>query len=255
MIDEIQELMDEYIGWIRGKSTLRQVDNDWIEISTPYLDRHNDYLQLYVKKLGDGNYLLTDDGYILEDLKLSGCPLESPKRIGLLQTTLNGFGATLNEGTLEVRASRNTFAMRKHKLIQAMLAVNDLFYLASPTIASIFKEDVIGWLDENRIKYTLNAKFTGKSGYDHRFDFVIPRSRVEPERILQAINRPNRNTASLLNYSLLDTIGVRAPDSKVYAIINDVGIIPPAVTDALGNYDIRTIPWSQRQNSLEALTA
>ncbi|WP_418888699.1 DUF1829 domain-containing protein, partial [Methanothrix soehngenii] len=36
-------------------------------------------------------------------------------------------------------------------------------------------------------------KFTGKSGYDHLFDFVIPKSKKRPERILQAINRPSRD--------------------------------------------------------------
>jgi hypothetical protein len=255
MIDEIQGLTDEYIDWLKSKSILRQVDRDWVEITTPYLDRHNDYLQIYVRKLDDGGYLLTDDSYILDDLELSGCILGSPKRVGLLRMTLNGFGVKLNRNALEVRASRSTFALRKHNLIQAMLAVNDLFYLATSTVASIFKEDVIAWLDENSIRYTPNVKFTGKSGYDHRFDFVIPRSQFEPERILQTMNRPNRNTASALNYAWLDTKEVRAPDSKVYAIINDVGSVPSAVDEALGNYGVRTIPWSMRQNALEELKA
>ena len=94
--------------------------------TTSVLDRHNDYLQIYVRKLDDGGYLLTDDSYILDDLKLSGCALESPKRVGLLRMTLNGFGVKLNRSALEVRASRTTFALRMHNLIQAMLAVNDL---------------------------------------------------------------------------------------------------------------------------------
>ena len=255
MIDEIKGLTDEYIDWLKSKSILRQVDKDWVEITTPYLDRHNDYLQIYVRKLDDSGYLLTDDSYILDDLKLSGCALESPKRVGLLRMTLNGFGVKLNRSALEVRASRTTFALRKHNLIQAMLAVNDLFYLATSTVASIFKEDVIAWLDENSIRYTPNVKFTGKSGYDHRFDFVIPRSQIEPERILQTMNRPNRNTASALNYAWLDTREVRASDSKVYAIINDVSGVPSAVDEALGNYGVRTVPWSMRQNALEELKA
>jgi len=28
--------------------------------------------------------------------------------------------------------------------------------------------------DENEIRYTPSVKFTGKSGYDNLFDFVIP---------------------------------------------------------------------------------
>src|SRR5512136_1567062 len=102
-MDEIKSLIDQYVEWLRSKTTLRQVDN-WIEITTPYLDRHNDYLQIYAKRQ-NGSYILTDDGYILSDLEQSGCKLESPKRMALLQTTLNGFGVKLAGDAIEVEAS------------------------------------------------------------------------------------------------------------------------------------------------------
>ncbi|MDF0594073.1 DUF1829 domain-containing protein [Methanotrichaceae archaeon M04Ac] len=255
MIDEIQGLINEYVDWLKSKNVLRQIDSDWVEITTPYLDRHNDYLQIYVRKLEGGGYLLTDDSYIIDDLQMAGCTLESPKRAALLEMTLNGFGVKLERGSLEVRASSSTFALRKHNLIQAMLAVDDLFYLATSTVASIFKEDVIAWMDENDIRYTPNVKFTGKSGYDHWFDFVIPRSRNEPERILRTMNRPNRNAVTSLNYAWLDTREIRPPESKAYAIINDAGGIPPAVMNALENYGVRSVPWSMRQNALAELSA
>jgi hypothetical protein len=89
-MEEIKTLMDQYVAWLRSKTTLRQVA-DWIEITTPYLDRHNDYLQIYARRQ-NGNYILTDDGYVLDELELSGCKLESPKRLALLQMTLIGFG-------------------------------------------------------------------------------------------------------------------------------------------------------------------
>ena len=60
MIDEIQKLLDQYLAWLRDKTTLRQV-KDWIEITTPYLDRHNDYLQIYVKRENSG-FIITDEG-------------------------------------------------------------------------------------------------------------------------------------------------------------------------------------------------
>jgi len=77
MINEIQELLDKYLLWLKDKTTLRQV-GDWVEITTPYLDRHNDYLQIYVKR-SNGGYILTDDGYTIGDLRQSGCEIESKK--------------------------------------------------------------------------------------------------------------------------------------------------------------------------------
>ncbi len=245
-MEEIQRLMDQYVEWLRSKTTLRQID-DWVEITTPYLDRHNDYLQIYARRQ-NGSYILTDDGYILSELELSGCKLESPKRLALLQMTLNGFGVKLVNGALEVRASKEDFPLRKHNLVQAMLAVNDLFYLASPMVSSLFYEDVVAWLDENDIRYTPKVKFTGKSGYDHLFDFVIPKSKKQPERILQAINRPSRDEAMITAFAWFDTREVRPPNSRAYAILNDSEReVPPIVIDALQSYDVKAIPWSKRE--------
>jgi hypothetical protein len=254
MIQDIQKLLDDYAAWLRDKTLLRQIDN-WVEITTPYLDRHNDYVQIYAKR-ANGAFVLTDDGYTIDDLEQSGCKLNSPKRQELLKMTLNGFGVQLHGNALEVNATPDNFPLRKHNLVQAMLAVNDMFYLAVPMVASLFYEDVVTWLDLHDIRYTPKVKFTGKTGYDHLFDFVIPKSRKQPERILQTINRPNRDTAQVVAFSWIDTKEVRPPDSRAFALLNDSDVaISSGVLDALKNYDVRPIPWSRREDVLEELAA
>ena len=74
MIAEVQALLDQYWVWLRDKTTLQPIE-DWVEITTPYLDRHNDYLQIYVKRRDNG-FVITDGGYILDDLEQSGCKIE-----------------------------------------------------------------------------------------------------------------------------------------------------------------------------------
>lgn len=254
MINEVQALLDQYWIWLRDKTTLRQL-NDWVEITTPYLDRHNDRLQIYAKRR-DGGFVLTDDGYILQDLEQAGCKIDSAKRQALLKMTLNGFGVQLNDQALEAHASPDNFALRKHNLVQAMLAVNDLFYLASPVIASLFFEDVVSWLDLSEIRYTPKVKFTGKSGYDHLFDFVIPKSKAQPERITRAINRPNRDTAQSMAFSWIDTKEVRPVESRAYAVLNDSEYpVSESVLDALRNYDVRPVLWSRREQVRQELAA
>ena len=49
MTDEVQLLLNQYWEWLKEKTTLRQI-NDWVEITTPHLDRHNDYLQIFATK-------------------------------------------------------------------------------------------------------------------------------------------------------------------------------------------------------------
>jgi hypothetical protein len=254
MINDIQKLIDNYLAWLKDKTLLRQLDK-WVEITTPYLDRHNDYIQIYAKK-ENGEYLLTDDGYTIEDLEQSGCKLQSPKRQDLLRITLNGFGVREKDGVLQIRASSNNFALRKHNLIQAILAVNDMFYLAEPMVASLFYEDVMAWLELHDIRFTPKVKFTGKSGYDHLFDFVIPKSRRYPERILHTINRPSRDTAQAVAFAWIDTKEVRPPDSRAYAFLNDSQQpVSVGVLDALKNYELKPIPWSMREGSRQELAA
>lgn len=254
MIEEVQRLLDEYLAWLRDKTVLRQIDN-WVEITTPYLDRHNDRIQIYAKRHNSG-FVLTDDGYTISDLQQCGCKLDSHKRQDLLKTTLNGFGVQLVDSRLEVHASNENFALRKHNLVQAMLAVNDMFYLAAPMVASLFFEDVAAWLDLHEIRYTPNVKFTGKSGYDHVFDFVIPKSRHMPERIVKTINRPNRDSAQVVAFAWIDTREVRPANSRAYAFLNDSEqAVSAAVVDALKNYEVQPVLWRAREHVRQELAA
>jgi len=117
-------------------------------------------------------------------------------------------------------------------------------------------EDVTAWLDIHEIRYTPKVKFTGKTGYDHLFHFVIPKSKQQPERIVQAINRPNRETAQALVLSWVDTKEARAIESRAYALLNDSEqTVSPEVVDALRIYDVRPIPWNQRESVREELAA
>lgn len=254
-VHEIEKLLNDYRAWLRDKTTLREV-NDWIEITTPYLDRHNDALQIYARA-ENGGYVLTDDSYTIHDLEASGCALNTEKRQDLLKMTLKGFGVRMNKEALEVHASPENFPARKHNLIQAILAVNDLFYLAKPVVESLFFEDVVAWLEVNDIRYTPKVKFTGISGFDHLFDFVIPRSpRKQPERIIQAINRPTRDNAEAFIYAWSDTREVRPPDSRAYAVLNDYDqLVSGGVLDAFRSYQIHPVEWSHRAEVVTALAA
>ena len=254
-VAEIERLVDRYRSWLKDRTKLKSVHSDWVEISTPFLDRHNDYIQLYVKK-ENGSYRLMDDGHTIRDLEISGCSLDTPKRKNLLQIAVRGFAVEAADDVLSVRASADNFAARKHALIQAILAVNDLFYTASPTVRSLFKEDVENWLSLSDVRFLADVQFTGKTGYLHHFDFAIPHSNRAPERIMRAVNNPSKDTANNFIFSWLDTRDVRPPDSVAVAILNDQEkTIPGAVFDALREYEIEPVCWSGREASRERLAA
>ena len=258
MVDEIQKLMEEYWRWLRDRTVLRQT-GDVVEITTPYLDRHNDYLQIYVKRQND-EFLITDNGYIIDDLEMSGCQMSSPKRRALLRKTLAGFGVQCRDNALEVRASPKNFSLRKHSLMQAILSVDDLFYTTRSKTASLFNEDVENWLDLSEIRYVSKTKLSGKSGYDHFFDFVVPHSKAAPERLIRAVNRPSRESVQAAVFSWQDTQKSRPSfKSKMYVFLNDSEDsgsfakpqkqgISSNIINALKNDGILPVLWSGRDD-------
>ncbi len=252
---ECKKLVEAYVNWLKEKITVADVDGA-CEITTPFLDRHNDCLQIYVQKTAHG-LRLTDDGYTVADLELSGCSLETESRQHMVKTILNGFGVSLAEdGELFLEASEETFPQKKHALVQAMLAVNDMFLTGQERVKSFFLEDVNRFLEANQIRFTPTIAFTGKSGFVHKFDFVIPHSRSQPERILKAINRASRETVSSLIFAWNDTKDARPTDSRAYAVLNDLEKeVSSEFLSALEKYEIQSVLWRQRNDFVPQLVA
>jgi len=251
--NECQDLVNTYIEWFKQEISVEDIEGV-CEITTPFLDRHNDHLQIYVKKAGD-TLILTDDGYTIRDFELSGFKIAPWKREQLLHSILNGFGVRLQGDEIIVEARTENFPKKKHKIIQAMLAVNDLFVMAKPIVASVFKEDVENYLRSHQIRFTPSVKFTGKSGFDQSFDFVIPASQKRPERVIKAINRPERQSISMLIFAWAqDTKDVRPMDSTAYGVLNDSEqTVSPDTESALQQYGIKPLHWSKREEYVEEL--
>lgn len=251
---ECQKLIDGYIGWLRQGLSVEEV-GEACELTTPFLDRHNDHLQVYATR-HNGNIVLSDDGYILSDLRTSGLEVETPKRKAVLEGVLNGLGVRTENGQLLVEASTANLGQRLHSLVQAMLAVNDMFVMAQTRVASFFFEDVRNFLDSNDIRYTPRVKLAGKSGYDHGVDFLVPKSRNRPERILQAIASPKKDNIFAYLWTLNDTRAARTGQSaaEAYAFLNDQEhLIGGDVIEALNAYGVVPAVWSQRSNYVDAL--
>ena len=254
MATDCQSLVESYVAWLR--ETIATDDIDGVcEITTPFLDRHNDRLQIYVECHGD-RLRLTDDGYVIGDLESSGCVLDTPHRREILRTVLAGFGVREEDGELVVEATERDFPKKKHSLLQAMLTVNDMFMTARHRVTRLFLDDVGRFLDEREVRFTPNIEFTGRSGFVHKYDFVIPSSKKMPERILRAINNPARDAATSMIFSWTDTRDTRPRNSRAYAILNDSECEPTSdVLSAFSQYEIITVRWSERDTQLADLSA
>lgn len=251
---ECDHLIEAYITWLRGGLKAETLDHA-CELTTPFLDRHNDHLQIYAIKR-NGRIELNDDGYIMSDLRSAGMEFNSPKRKEVLQSLLSGLGVHVDGNVLKVEASPKNVGQRIHSLVQAMLAVNDMFVMAQPRIESFFWEDVRDFLDDHDIRYSSRVKLAGRSGFDHAIDFLIPRSRLRPERFLQAINNPVKTSITNYVFSISDVREVRGGEPEAFAFLNDRDrSVGGDMLEALEAYEVNPVLWSEKERYLESLMA
>ena len=244
---DFQKVIEDYLKWIKDNTIVKTIEEGSIcAITTPFMDRHNDHLDIFVIKQGD-KIKLTDDGYTIADLKMSGLDINTPKRDSILRTTLNGFGVKLNDDNeLYIEATLANIGQKKHYLIQAILSVNDMFNLASDTVHSLFKEDVELYFRTNDIYYSKDIKISGKTGYDHNIDFLVTATRTKPERLIKAINTPRKDSALASIMAFNDIL--RESKTKNYVLYNNIEKnVNSDFLGALESYGIISIPWSERE--------
>ena len=249
-------LASSYASWLKNGIDAKSMSDTTSELTTPFVDRHNDHLQVYAERRAPDLFLLTDDGYIWSELKSSGVETRGSRREDVVQSLLSGHGVQLKGRELQIESSSAELGKKVHNLVQAMLSLDDMFVLAQPTTGPTFIHDVAHFFDESDIRYTAAAKFSGKSGLDHLINFVIPKSRRAPERFVQVINSPRRDRIQNLLFAVSDTRTVRQGDTEFYAVVNDSRRgVEADVATALNTYDVKARAWSHRQEMVEELAA
>jgi len=249
---DIQDMIKSYTDWLYSGFSAVKI-GEFYELTTPYLDRYNDHIQIYVKQDKNGSYFLTDDGYIIGNLISAGVPvLRSQKRAEMLKRIARNFGVTINGNDLEIRATKGDYPQRKHMLLQAMLTIDDMFVAEPNSIKNFFAEDVGLYLDSHDIFYSRDFSLVGKTGSLYVYDYHLQRTRSKPERFCKAINRINENSRNLTLFNWMDTQEKRSDNGELILFLNDDKEISNTDLDALQAYNVHYILWSNRQ-STEAL--
>ena len=241
---EISQLIDEYAAWLRSEITFDKI-GEYYEITTPYIDSANDYLQIYVRQEGNDIYF-SDDSATIHGLKINGFQF-TPSRKEHLQKILYQYGVKLNKDELIAKVPIDGFARKKHLFIQAMLRIDDMFAISKSKVASFFLDDIQAFFEQKDIYYTDNVQFTGISGFSHNYDFLLQRSKSKPERLCQAVNNPNKSSMGNILFAWNDTKPARKSDSQLIVLLNDENNIARGIEDAFHNYEAKVIRWSERE--------
>lgn len=248
---------NDYIALLKQRTIEYKINDSIHRISTPLLDRNNDAIEIYVIK--DKNQLIiTDDGYILNDLTSSGLSFKKNTiRYNYLQNILSNHGVEMgSNNNLFVKTTPNNYAIKMHMLTQCMSKVSDLFVLNKPNVISLFNEDIKDFLVNNEIRFIENPLFIGKSRLTTQYDFAIPSNKEAPERIIKATSNINLNFARTTMFGWQDTKGTRDKDSTLYLIFDDRNKkASEDINMALDSYDINLVNWTDIDNYKDELSA
>ncbi len=240
---DIQKLIDQYSLWLKSEITFDKI-GEYYEITTPYLNDANDYLQIYVRQDGDDIYF-TDDCATIHGLKMAGFQF-TPSRKDHLQRILSQYGVQLKGDELITKTKINLFPKTKHMFIQAMLRTDDMFTVSKSKVSSFFLDDIQDFFTQNEIYYSDNVQFTGISGFTHSYDFLLQRSKNRPERLCQAVNNPNKSSVGNILFAWNDIKPARRNDSQLIVILNDQRSINRGIEDAFCKYNAKVVRWSER---------
>jgi len=136
---EIKQLIDDYIHWLKKEITFEKI-GEYYEITTPFLNSANDFIQIYVR-IDKDTIFFTDDGYTLNQLYMNGFQLTSTRKNTLI-SLLQQYGVTLNGDALETTSEIDNFAQKKHMFLQAIIRVDDMYMVTRNKTTSYFFDDI-----------------------------------------------------------------------------------------------------------------
>ena len=234
LLDPVK-LKEQYVKWLDDEISVKKIE-EYLQITSPFLDRFNDYLQVYAKIDKNNEILLTDDSYIINNLQDSGIDITSPKRKQLLDSFLRKYRINLEDKSLSIKSSIEEFPQKILFLMQAMINIDDMFMLSQNRVDSLFLDDIKGFFDKNEIFYTENVNFLGKSGFFYSYEYLLQRTKEKPERLCKVINNPNKQNLQNTLFMWNDTKETRNKDAQLIVFLNDENKFDSGVIEGFKNY-------------------
>ena len=250
---DVEKMKKIYFDWIDKKIQFVPSKNqDYMTITTPFLDMYNDYIELVIAQGNTSKYIISDDGYTINELGLLDINLNrKSKRRDYFQSILINFGVKNQNNELVIEFDDLAqFPDAQNRLTQCMLQAFDLLQTSKNSVIKYFKEDVTNYFIDNNIPVGEDLSLLGKSGRNSKFDIVVGRTRKKPQQAIKVVNTPiNSNIANPL-FRIID-VRESQPKTEFSVIANNIN--SPVSSDfksAFKNYNIPVYSWSEREQWL-----
>ena len=215
-------LKESYNNWLKKELVFTEVGNEYVSISTPFVDTNYDNINLYARYVGPNNIELSDFGYTIFNLGDAGITINRRSKTiwRIFSQAIVDFGITQDGDALTITAPVERFAIAKTRLLQAIMRINDLAYLSKENITESFNDQIAEFLKTNGVLFTPSIEITNIAGSASHFDFSVP-STSGMERLVKTTSRPNDvNAAKIFNYDVKATLPNR-PAKYIY-LVDDI---------------------------------
>ena len=122
---KVQNIIDKIGDWIPNGITYDEIDNGFVEINLPFLDKRNDWIQLYLKEVEEDLYLLTDGGDTFASLLSDGIEPHE----GFIKRMGQRYDITVTKNALEIKTSLHDLPRKMFLYVQAIISINDASFL------------------------------------------------------------------------------------------------------------------------------
>ncbi|MCL2064287.1 MAG: DUF1828 domain-containing protein [Candidatus Cloacimonetes bacterium] len=246
---DFQKLIATYTSWFSAEFSYAQY-SDYYELTTPFLDRFCDCIQVYIKQEADGLITITDDSYVINNLIASGFKLKpKSKRKQMIERLIRIYDLQLDGNAIKVTTTISDFPKRLHHLFQALLAIDDMFENIVENPKDFFIEDVLAFFKEKFFVYEKDFPLIGKTGSKYKYDFYFPKNSTKPDRFCKIFSKITKQKRDMVIFNWLDTQETRnnkLKSSELYVLLNNINIANMEDIAALKNYDIKTICFSDK---------
>lgn len=244
----MNNILNEYLQWFKNNFVYQEN-----EIITPFTDNHNDLIHFRIEDI-DGSIYLTDDGYTLSNLSISGFSFTESREY-LFNSILEINGTLLDENDcLKMKIDNGKIGCQVNNYINAIKEIDNLIILSQQNVRNFFRDDVEHFFSEKEIPFIRNIRRKGKSGLEHSFDFQIEKSDTSPERIIRVLGTTDTKNVQSLLFSWND-INLRN-DFQMITFLNDRNHkINDKLINAFTQYNVIPIEWKKREQALSILSA
>ena len=124
----MKDISKEYTNWLYKNMSQEKISENILEITTPFLNRHNDYIQIYINYISDGYIEINDHGYIIGDLLMDDHDIENNEKTEFLKTIIKKMNLRLKgEIIYKTVGDPKEIPAAMHSLIQALIYISNTY--------------------------------------------------------------------------------------------------------------------------------